>query len=640
MTQEQSIKILKELHEDFEAIRECCTKYYSVHIPLVREVYGKRPPQPKIAKYGFQEFSNDDCKKLYNGKLQIADYKPAPFVSKHTTPTKVICENPVKPYKPAFSPNVEGFFSIFLMCLFFGLACWMLAIIVGSYARIGVSNSELKKAEEQYNEILNLNTDGAYVEWQNIWDDSPTVSKLQDGWTSVSLSWAENGYPVSWDELNDIMNNAKEYNGTIRLSAVESLLFAYIREEKTTYDKNMVEFIGGYGGSFSNNVYNDSIKFGLGFAWFGFAAFGIIYIVIIIYRIKEWKGGLIALFGEIFIYYPHHRKSYRNELSRYRLESSHLKEKELKLQQDFEKGTKAYEQELAAERFNFEEEQEKIKNKYLADIALVLTHYKEEYQKYLNGQEAFENEQDRLLSEYEQNRDKVRAEANAAYNIIRDKIRANDNIPVKYREAVIDTIDEEQDISIEFVIGKGQSARVMAMPLQVDVYSNSTIYPLEKETAALLNIIRAGRADTIKEAINCYTTDKFNEERIDAIKEAEDERNRILEEQAEEELRLQEQQLSQQRQRDFEDRRFRQEQENRQRSTDRDRQREMEKQTEFQRKQADEARRQTDLLKQQQRDAERQVQEQAKKIDYTKCLTCARSSTCGRISCHYAPETR
>ena len=87
--------------------------------------------------------------------------------------------------------------------------------------------------------------------------------------------------------------------------------------------------------------------------------------------------------------------------------------------------------------------------------------------------------------------------------------------------------------------------------VKVPEFENASCYALgkiESELKAYVDILESGRADTLKEATNCYVEDQHRralQEKADEQRWAEEERNRILEQQADEQKRYADNQAEQ-----------------------------------------------------------------------------------------------
>ena len=132
--------------------------------------------------------------------------------------------------------------------------------------------------------------------------------------------------------------------------------------------------------------------------------------------------------------------------------------------------------------------------------------------------------------------------------------------------------------------------------LKVPELDNASCYTLEEiksELKAYIDILESGRADTIKEATNCYIADKQAEEQrrileqqAEDARRREEERNRILAEQAEDQRRHNEERRRFNEQQAEEQRRFNERQAEEQRRRDEEQRRQTEKQQELLERQA------------------------------------------------------
>ena len=66
------VEKLSKLVDEYDEIKKLC---YDEELQSFHE----NPPEPKIAKWGFQKFSDEDCEKLADGKLTIKPYQTTPF---------------------------------------------------------------------------------------------------------------------------------------------------------------------------------------------------------------------------------------------------------------------------------------------------------------------------------------------------------------------------------------------------------------------------------------------------------------------------------------------------------------------------------------------------------------------------------
>lgn len=130
------------------------------------------------------------------------------------------------------------------------------------------------------------------------------------------------------------------------------------------------------------------------------------------------------------------------------------------------------------------DKQNRNKEQYEADKEYDLANYREEYSKYLNRQEKYYEEQN-----------KIKKELAKKYAAVVVKINACEDIPNKYKDSV-DVDFENLENSLNFY--------------------DDTVSALKKEIDNFIRIIKNGRADTLKEAINCYLADEAMREQVEA----------------------------------------------------------------------------------------------------------------------------
>lgn len=174
------------------------------------------------------------------------------------------------------------------------------------------------------------------------------------------------------------------------------------------------------------------------------------------------------------------------------------------------KGVKRYPQvskDYDARRNEYLAEQEQEKQRYDEDVEAELVQYKERYA-------AYEQE----YEEYNKTQKQKQRELAVKYAAVADRILAHADMPIKYKEPFDIDFKNVQNVS--------------------DFYTY-TVAPLQAELKSIADIIKAGRADTLKEAIDCFLKDKALQEQ----REAEEEQNRYARQQAEQQAEIQKKQL-------------------------------------------------------------------------------------------------
>ncbi|MCH5350550.1 MAG: hypothetical protein J1F39_01090 [Clostridiales bacterium] len=150
------------------------------------------------------------------------------------------------------------------------------------------------------------------------------------------------------------------------------------------------------------------------------------------------------------------------------------------------------------ERLNqHEEKQQSLEDEYDADVLKDKFEYSIEYALYVGRREKYNNEQK-----------KIKKELAADYSKVVEKIKGLNDIPQKYINSV--------DIDFENLDN-------------TSLFYERQIEPLQYEVDSLIDIISDGRADTFKEAINCFLSDEAirEQERIAEMERRELERNHM-----------------------------------------------------------------------------------------------------------------
>ena len=282
-------------------------------------------------------------------------------------------------------------------------------------------------------------------------------------------------------------------------------------------------------------------------------------------------GGFIGLFVNIYMSMSA-KKEYKQKMEEYNRELYLYKIETKAAEVEYENAMKDYERQLEEVDKEYERKNNKKYNQILADIEKYIITCKE----YFKKKEAFDKERQKKLDAIDKD-----------YKVIHKRLGSYpDFIPTKF-------------------------FKVLDSP---GTYSRFILGGLYGEVTAYIQILESGRADTFKEAVNCYFADKDEEKKRRILKEQgeearerEERRIRILKEQAEEQRRYNEEQAEEQR-------RYNEEQAEEQR-------RQADEQRRFNERQAEEQRRRAD---EQRRFNERQAKEQQKAAQMQACA----SSTC------------
>lgn len=397
-------------------------------------------PQPEIAKWRMQEFSDDDCRKLADGTLELKPYKREKF--------------------PIPLPTLSRITNIIIAVLGV-ITILFFSFFLAQQIKLSQGDKQVALAKAEYAAIDNLFEDNNYVAWRNLWSYSPTTDQLKSNWNPVEESWNKQGYTVTFDTLEIIFEQAKKSNGNISLSDFEYYLRRHLRNNQTTFNKDMVDIGLNTSIAVSNEwlhsteyVRNTLLTF---FILFLAGTIGFT----IITTVKE---------KSIFSYVRQKKK---------------------------------YEQ----DKTEYEQEQSRLEEEYNSQILTEHARYKIIYEEYLKQLESYKslcinhnNEMEKTIQTY--------------YDIILgmvEKISHLDLLPLKYANAISNIK------STDYISQKYYSDSIIKTTkyLNLVVFYSSEIKELKTEIDAIIEILEDGRADTYKEAINCYHADceeRYNRE--------------------------------------------------------------------------------------------------------------------------------
>ncbi len=282
------------------------------------------------------------------------------------------------------------------------------------------------------------------------------------------------------------------------------------------------------------------------------------------------KGGIFRLIINL-VRLPKLKKVYANELERYKSDLAQYISDMETAQIEYDNSLREYERQIALAEKEYDEKCRKLHGSALLEI-----------QGYIGACKDYFARKEETEAELE----KKKAEIKTKYDAVALKIKSYpDTMPPKF--------------------------------LKVSEFECTSCYTLDEiksELQAYIDILESGRADTLKEATNCYIADRQAEEQrrileqqAEDARRREEERNRILEEQAEEQRRYNEEQMRFNEQQADEQRRFNQQRADEER-------RRGEEQMRFNEQQAEEQRRQM----------QKQADEQKKLAQMQACAT----STC------------
>lgn len=262
------------------------------------------------------------------------------------------------------------------------------------------------------------------------------------------------------------------------------------------------------------------------------------------------KGGIFRLIINL-VRLPKLKKAYANELERYKSDlAKYISDMEA-AQIEYNNSSREYEQQIALAEKEYDDKCRKLHESVLLEIQDYIGACKDYFARKKKAEAEFENK---------------KAVIKTKYDAVALKIKSYpDTMPPKF--------------------------------LKVSEFECTSCYTLDEiksELQAYIDILESGRADTLKEATNCYIADRQAEEQrrileqqAEDARRREEERNRILEEQAEEQRRYNEEQRRFNEQQAEEQRRFNQQQAYEQRQRDEELRRANEQQADAQKQLAD-----------------------------------------------------
>ena len=437
---DSTTKLLEQLYtakDLYRQIDNCCNDdkcyLYTGTEPKV--------PQPEIAKWRMQRFGDEECKKLAEGTLELSRYKWPSFHSRH------ILSKPTYWHVTTFIMIALGVLAILFFTLF-----------LTTNATIANGNEQVNLAKAEYTAIDNLFSDDNYLTWRALWNSFPTTEQLENGWNSVENSWSAKGYNVSVDTLDEIFQQSKQSNGNITLSTFEYNLRQFLRDNQTTFDKDMVYLRNGI--SVDELQLSPEFRDNTRSARSAYLTLFILFLVLM----------LIC------------------EIIRFIRKESVL---------SFIEDRKTYSRELA---FRKEEEAEFNKNchalqeQYDSEAKTEPARYKKSYDEYIQKLNAYEAERDKHNKNISKN---IQRNIGKIHKIA-DELSYLDMLPAKYTYTAS---------NIQIKAGTGTEVDELC-----DFYHDE-VEPLEDEINGIIDILESGRADTYKEALNCYISDCAEQKR-------------------------------------------------------------------------------------------------------------------------------
>ncbi len=459
-------ELLKQLHTASELFDEAIHLRYNESM-AIREVYGEEDeeyeeyeeyeepappiPQPEIAKYHMQSFSDEDCKNLAKGTLELAPYKRKMF--------SLI---------PSYPKPTYWHISTFIMIALTAIAILLLSFFLSTNAEIGTADKQVELAQTECAGISDLFEEDNYVTWRELWYLSPTTARLKEGWSPVERAWSERGYIVTVATLENIFDNS-DSNGSVLLSTFENNLFRFLLvNHQTTFNHEVVDVVTDSAG----------FRFVVSDDWYD--------------RMSGTKNALLTLSIIFFV------AMVICEIVRIvRKETlfSYISNKKMYM--------RAWKRE-AIDRIEHEKEQKKIEAEYNAEVKSEPARYKKIYDEYLVELKAYEERRD----EYYRNKEAIkqenlkRLEQIEQENLkrlkqIADEIRSLNMLPTKYGDGVNRALCEFDGK----IVYKGGDLH--------------TLEALKSEINSIIKILKDGRADTYKEAMNCLISDDNDRKRYE-----------------------------------------------------------------------------------------------------------------------------
>ncbi len=515
MERKELIDNLKQASEGFDSIANCCIEYAGIKkFDSIQ--------QPKVAKKcNDSKFSMEELKSFSKGEYNVIDsesgndenqydlnikgYSRQAFTNEIKPPIKKESERqpspPCEPRSP-LGDYLASFLSWAWICFVISL---VLVIIFTSNLinRTGTIKGYEKEAERlnaEKTKIESLFETPEYISWKELWNGSTPVNSLIEQWETVEQKWQSIGYPVTKTELTADFEEAKRYDGTVRLSDLESQI-SYRLRSSLEFDEEAIRI--------DNGVYSVDNQFKDTFLIGEFWVLEVISCIALLVFLFFWFAKKDTSLKEV-IDYPKLKEAYEQSKKEY--EEITLPNWQAKIdeyEETYQEELKDYDNKVANAKSN---------------------HDKTERKKVLAKREAIKAEANayvEILSKYEHDKKKYDQDCAKKKKVLVDKfnkavekIKANEVLPAHYKK-----LNEKKFLDGEEIL----------------YYLNVTIRPLELDVNDMIDILEKEKADTMKEVMNCLDTIKFQREQRELARKAERERreaDRERQEELEEQSRL------------------------------------------------------------------------------------------------------
>ncbi len=424
------------------------------------------------------ENESEQIKSMASGEYDLKIKSEMEFKSKLVEPEmQKGCSCPISPRKPN-SPKdfIKSLVSTsgFLLAVCFALICVFTGLLISRYARMGQAERKVEQLNEEQVKIESLFENESYTDWSKLWNGTNSVSVIIDAWNPVYEEWQSQGYVITKENLTEIIDGEKSFNGKVDLKDVEPELFQSMLNS-LEYNQERIWY---YSGEFGIDPhFNDMNNIGKVFFWiFEVVSLGL-FIFIEYKRNEDVKPIILDVFT-----YPFKNKKYIEEKKRYDEEIfPEWEEKQKQIDEKNQNLLEDYQQKLQKEKNAFERE---MKRKIDADIVKIkgkLEEYKKE-----------KNKRDKI-------RDKEQEKIKSKLNETVSKIKGYEFLPPRYKYM------EDSDFFARF---------------DKEIFFFAFVNLLKKELLEIIKVLEKGRAETLKEAISCVELDKKHKEELEKIEDA------------------------------------------------------------------------------------------------------------------------